>query len=177
MIQAGMPLLFHARHCTIGQSSASIHPGQLGQVLQVDVVHGVQDVAPDLAIFPIEPLEDNADLLTLARVLRGARIGRPGKTSAAVEPPDCVAVQEGEGTDHGDLTAEEWLPRQHSGDLGAIKNVHEEGFDEVIEVVAEGDLGASQPSSLGEEGGSAAASAKKTGILSILWTVGLQTEG
>ena len=135
-------MLFYARRPTTAESPASIPSGQFRQILQVDVVHGVQDITPNLPVFPVEPLEDIANLLTLARILGGARIDCPGKGSGAVKPADGIAVQEGEGADHGDLAAEEGLPRKHGCDLGAIENVHEEGLDEVIEIVPEGDLGA-----------------------------------
>jgi hypothetical protein len=151
--------------------------GKSGEVLQVDVVDGVQDISADLPVLPVEPLEDLPDLLPLTAVLRGARVDRPGEPLGVVKAADGLRVQEGQGTDHDHLAPEEGLPRQHGSNLRAVEDVDEKGFYEVVEVVTEGDLGAAKPSGLSEEGGPPAARTEEAGIFPILRAVGLRAEG
>ncbi len=56
------------------------------------------------------------------------------------KPFNLLLLDQGKGPDDRDLPLKQGLNREHGADFGAIKNIKEKGFDDVILVVSEGDL-------------------------------------
>ena len=125
---------------------------------------------------PVEPLEHVADFLTPTGVFRGARIGCDREAAGSMKASDGIRIQQGQGADYCDLTLKERLSGQHGGNLGTVKHIDEKGFNQVIHVVAEGDLVTSQAASLLEESGASESSAKETGVLGVYRAVRSRTE-
>ena len=63
------------------------------KVLQVDIVHGVQDVPADFAVLPIKLLEKFTNFLTFTRVLGGTGIDCDRKGSFLMKVTDGSRIQ------------------------------------------------------------------------------------
>jgi hypothetical protein len=128
----------------------------------------VHDVASDLAILTVKSLENLTYFLTLSRIFGRTWIDRGWKAAFLMKTAKGFRIQESQRPDHFDFTTEEGLPGEHSGYLRAVENIHDEGFNKVIQVVAKGDLIAAQSIGLSEKLGATKSGAEKAGILPVL---------
>ena len=84
---------------------------------------------------------------------------------------DGVCSQKGHGTNNSDFTSEERLLWQHGGYLGTVEYIDKKSLNKIIRIVAKGDLVAIQSFGLLEKCCASKASAEKTGVLPVFWTM------
>ena len=81
------------------------------QVFRVHIVHRVQDVSANIAVFPVERLENFANFLALASVFGGTKIGGYWEISLLMKVTDGFGIKKGHGSNNSDFTYEERLVR------------------------------------------------------------------
>jgi hypothetical protein len=100
----------------------------------------VHDVTADFVILTVKSSENLTYFLTLSRIFGRTWVDRSWKALFLMKTAKGFRIQESQRPDHYDFTTEKGLPGEHSGYLRAVENIHDEGFNKVIQVVAKSDL-------------------------------------
>ncbi|VTR64822.1 hypothetical protein DESC_260100 [Desulfosarcina cetonica] len=125
------------RTVEVEKQSVRMPIGLFQQVLHFHMTQGTVNVAFDLTVGSVKPVEHGFDFRTFGHPGRRAGIGECRYLLIGGKPPDIFFFDHGQGADDTEAAAEEILPWHHGADLTGITDIQEKGFDNIVFVVSQ----------------------------------------
>jgi hypothetical protein len=135
------------------------------------MAHGVVNISPNFGISCEELLQHVANLRALVSVCRWAWVSNNRQSKPPAESLNLPGRHECEWADESDFPAEKELLRHYGRCLSAVADVDEEGFDDIVLIMSQGNCSTIEVACLPEDGRSPEASTKEAGVLPVLGTV------
>jgi len=137
------------------------------QIIGSDMAQGSKEVSLNFGITAVQPVQQVFDFPTFGRAGAWAGVDEIRKSLTRAEPANQLCVGKSQGPDHSEAVAKQWLTGPHRTDFSRIAHIDEKRLDNVVFVVSQGDLAATQLVGDFKQSLAAQARTKETGIFAV----------